>query len=354
MVRLTPSARTLAIVAGMLSALIGTGRPALADDNLTVIAGATPTAFFEVLGDVAERAGFYKEQHLVVDVQYAGSPNVATQLVASGKGDICSIATEPIILGYEKGIRMTAFFSRDPHYEWVLAVPADSPIKTLSDFKGKTLGEYSVGSPAEISTNSMLMGAGLKKSDVSYEVIGGGAQAVVSITGNKVDGVADPFVELAIYETVAHLKFRYFYHPILKDIGDVAYVATQATIASKADALRRFSRANAEAAILIRENPQLAARYFLDVSKQKVTDQALADETRLLQLSQDQLPGFDPTSKKIGLLSTHDMVIYTKWLADNGYTSQVVPASSVVTDQFIDFANDFDHKALIEQTKNMR
>ena len=58
---------------------------------------------------------------------------------------------------------MTAFFSRDPHYEWVLAVPADSPIKTLADFKGKTLGEYSVGSPAELSTNSMFDRRGLEE-----------------------------------------------------------------------------------------------------------------------------------------------------------------------------------------------
>jgi hypothetical protein len=31
-----------------------------------------------------------------------------------------------------------------------------------------------------------------------------------------------------------------------------------------------------------------------------------------------------------------------------------VPATDIVTNQFIDYANDFDHKAFIERVKHMR
>ena len=61
------------------------------------MSGSFPTAFFEVFDDVAERAGFYKEQHLNVNMQYAGNASVAVQAVAAGKGDIGSIDIEPII-----------------------------------------------------------------------------------------------------------------------------------------------------------------------------------------------------------------------------------------------------------------
>jgi NitT/TauT family transport system substrate-binding protein len=347
------SAVVSAAVLFALAGLLCVPAAARADDSLTLIAGAQQTAFFEVLEYVAEDAGFFKELHLHVDVQFAGNPGSAAQLVASGKGDVCSISTEPIIQGYDKGLRLQAFFSRDPQYLWVLAVLADSPIRTLSDFKGATLGEYSPGSPAELSTNAMLQGAGLKKSDTSYLVIGGGAQAISALNDKKVAGAAFPYPELAIYEAVAGLKFRFFWNPLLKDIGDVAFAATPATIQNKSEALKHFSRAMAEASILIRENPQLAARYFVHGVGGKPTDDALQSETRLLQISQDQLPASDPNSKTIGLMGARGLGVYSAWMADAGMTAHVVPVSAIVTDAFIPYANDFDHRALIAKVKAM-
>ncbi len=343
----------IVLVAALLATVLGAPKPAVADEDLTLIAGAQQTAFFEILEYVAEDAGFFKEQHLHVDVQFAGNPGSAAQLVASGKGDVCSISTEPIIQGYDKGLRLQAFFSRDPQYLWVLAVPANSPIHTLADFKGTTLGEYSPGSPAEISTNAMLQGAGLKKSDVSYLVIGSGAQAISALNEGKVAAAAFPYPELAIYEANAGQKYRFFWNPLLKDIGDVAFAARPDTIQTKADALRRFSRAIAEAAVLIRENPQVAARYFLQSAGVKPTDEAMANEVRLLEISQDQLPAANPASKTIGLMSELGMSVYAKWMADNGMSAHVVPAPAIVTDQFIPYANDFDHRALIAKAKAM-
>jgi NitT/TauT family transport system substrate-binding protein len=345
--------RTLSVTAVLCFALVASARPAVADDSLTVVSGSFPTAFFEVLGDVAEDAGFYKAEHLNVDTQYAGNPYSAAQLVASGKADICSLALEPIVQGYDKGVRLTSFFARDPHYEFVVAVLDDSPIHSLADFKGQSLGEISPGSGAEVSTNSMLEGAGLKRGDFSYIPIGNGAQAVQALTSHRVAGAAFPYVELQIYVVTAGQKYRYFWHPILKDIGDVGYAATPATIASKADQLRRFARANAKAALLIRVNPALAARYFMQSAGLKITDEALARETRLLVSATDQLPGFDPANPAIGRMSTLGMGFLANFLYQNGLTSQLVPTSAIVTDQFIPFANDFDHKAFIAEAKAM-
>jgi NitT/TauT family transport system substrate-binding protein len=319
-----------------------------------VIGGANAASFFEVLNNVAQQAGFYAEEHLTVTTQYAGSPNTAAQLCASGKADICGQAIEPLYLGYQKGLRLQGFFSRDPQNDQILAVLDSSPIRTLADFRGTTIGEFVVNSPGELYANFMFAGVGLKKGDVSYIPIGSGVQAIQALVTGKVAGVADPYPELASYEVAAHIKFRYFFNPLIRDIGNTAYAATPATIASKADALKRFARAQAMAAILIRENPQLAARYFLEGAQIKITDKSLADETRLLQLDSDQLPGSNPLSMKIGALPLSGMRLYSKYLYDQGFTSQLVPATDIVTNQFIDYANDFDHKAFIERVKHMR
>ena len=354
--RLTAPAHLVAVVAAVLLLAAGSAMPAAADDTLTVIGASSPTGFYEIIDHVALLAGFFKEEHLNVDKQYVnqGSSSGCAQLVATGKADICTLGTEPVFQGYDKGLRVVMFQGRGAHYQWVLAVLDDSPIKSLADFKGATLGEMSAGSPAEVNAQATLGGAGLKRTDYAYQPIGNGAAAIAAFTNKKVDGAAFPYAELATYEVKAGLKFRYFWNPLVGDIGDIAYVATPAVIAAKADILKRYTRANVKAAILIRVNPKLAARYFLEGAGIKVTDQSLADETHLLELTQNLLPAPDPTSTKIGEMPLVSMEVYSKFLFQSGLTSQLVPASAIVTGQFTQYANDFDHKAFIARAKAMR
>jgi hypothetical protein len=41
-------------------------------------------------------------------------------------------------------------------------------------------------------------------------------------------------------------------------------------------------------------------------------------------------------------------------MAENGLTKTVVPVAAVLTNQFIAYANDFDHKAFVARVKAMR
>jgi NitT/TauT family transport system substrate-binding protein len=346
--------RRLPILAAAAVLALGLPGPVRADDDtITVVSGSFPTAYFEVLGDVADHEGYFKQQHLNVAITFAGNPSVAVQAVEAGKGDIASIGLEPIIQGYEKGVRMVAFLARDPHLQQVLGVLDDSPIHTLADFKGTTIGELTLGQPGEIYTGQMLAGAGLKKGDYSFAPIGNGAQAIQALTSHRVAGAAFPYPELRIYEVAANLKFRYFFEPLIRDDSDVGYATTPATLLSKGEALKRFSRAIVQAAIFIRENPDQAAKDFVASSGMKVTDEAIAHEATLLKNSVELLPGVNPMSKRIGELPLRNMRVLTKFMADNGLTSAVVPASAIVTDQFIDYANDFDHKAFIAKVKGV-
>lgn len=343
-----------AVLACALVACLAFPRPAAADDTLNLIGGSFPTALFEVLVDVAEHAGFYKEQHLNVNVQYAGNPAVAIQSVAAGKGDIASLNITQMLIGYEKGVRMTAFLARGPRLQGVLGVLDASPIRTLADFKGKTIGETSIGQPGEIFTGVMLAGAGLHKGDFSFAPVGIGAQAVSAIQTGRVDALTQPYPQLKIYEATAGVKFRFFFQPILNDIPDDAFIASPAALANKSDQIKRFCRAIVKAAILINENPQLAAKYFVMSSGLKNTDEAINDELKVLRATKGLLIGGKPASMRIGEMPLRGMKILTKFMYANGMTSQLVPAEAEVTDKFISYANDFDHKAFAQQAKAMK
>jgi NitT/TauT family transport system substrate-binding protein len=346
--------RRLAVcLSGVLLLAPATVRPAAADDPLTVIGGASGS-FYEVLDHVALRGGFFKAEHLDVNKQYGGSAATATQLVASGKADILSASIEPIIQGYERGVRLQVFFSRDPRYDYVLGVLDDSPIKTLADFKGVELGETNVGATAEISANDMLRGAGLQPSDYSFVPIGIGAQGLTAIVTKKVAAVTFPSVEFGLDEIIGHVKFRIFRDPLLDSIPNVGYMASPAIIASKADVLARYTRALVKAALFIHYNPQVSARYFLEGSGQQVTPEALDTATREIELLQGDLPAADPSSKRIGFVDMKGVALYCRFMNDAHLTKALVPAADIATDRFTSFANDFDHKAVVAQARQAR
>jgi ABC-type nitrate/sulfonate/bicarbonate transport system substrate-binding protein len=343
-------ARILASAACAALVFAWAPRPALADDTLNVLGASNGAGFYEVLDHVADEAGFFKQEHLIVDKQYI-SPYTAAQLVASGKADICSLAFEPIVQGYEKGLKLKYFLESDPRFVNVLGVLSDSPIHTLADFKGADIGEASPASPAETTSNAMLAGAGLRRSDYQYVTIGYGAQALSAMQSRKVAGAVLPAGEFDQEAVGGNVTFRIFRDPLLNDIGTYGFAATAATIQTKGDQLRRYSRAIVKAAILTRENPELAAKYFLEGAQVQVTPEAIAREARVLRLSVGDLMGVDPTSKRIGEMQLRGMDVYDKFLAANGVTKTDVPADDVVTNEFIDYANDFDHKAFIAFVK---
>jgi NitT/TauT family transport system substrate-binding protein len=230
-----------------------------------------------------------------------------------------------------------------------LGVPLDSPIKTLADFKGTNIGEPTIGSAAEVATKSMLAGAGLGKSDYSFLPVGAGASGLNALDTNRVAGLAVAYAEFVTYEVVANKEFRFFRHPLLKDVPNTGYAATPATILAKGDLLRRYSRAIVKAALFTRSNPAAAARLYLQlqVGGERANDGALQNITRELTLLGEYLPAADPTNARIGYLPIRGIELYSKVLTDYGITSQVVPGSAIITDQFIAFANAFDHRAVI-------
>jgi NitT/TauT family transport system substrate-binding protein len=328
-------------------------RAAQADDTLTIMGGNALPGLYGVLEIVANRAGFFKQEHIDFQEQYVSSPSLAAQLVGIGKGDLASITAEAVIQGYDKGLKLEYFFAHAARFSNVLAVPDDSPIHTLADFKGKNIGEINAGSAGEVLAQVMLGGAGLKKGDYSFSPIGLGPQALEALIDKKVDAVAYPYAEVVPMEVVGNIKMRVFRDPILQDIPNAGLASTPATIAAKGDLLKRFARAMVKASLFVRYNPAATAHFFIEAGGGggKLTPQALALETRELTLLEDDLPAADPLNKHIGAFPLTGLQIISQTLFDYGKTSAVVPATSIATNAFVAFANDFDHRAVIAYAK---
>ena len=83
------------------------------------------------------------------------------------------------------------------------------------------------------------------------------------------------------------------------------------------------------------------------------TDADLQLKTAELTAWQSDLPAADPGNKRIGALSLEGLQRYSQLLADAGVTKTVIAASDVVSEDYVAFANDFDHDAFVKRAKSM-
>src|SRR5258708_39959994 len=72
---------------------------------------------------IAEKAGFLATEDLDFDVRYTANAPTAMQLVAAGNADVGVLTAEPLILGYDKGLRGKMFFAQQKPLNYYIAVP---------------------------------------------------------------------------------------------------------------------------------------------------------------------------------------------------------------------------------------
>jgi len=337
---------------GACAILLLACRPALADDALSVVRDGKTPPLMNALNLIAEGAGFYKDEHLKVSSILSNGSLDAAQICSSGKGDICPIGIEPLVTRYDDGIRLKMFLARASKFGYVIGVPEDSPIRTLADFRGKKIGVHSTtGASGVVAAQSALSVAGLKPTDYELVTIGFEDQALGALASGKVAAAALPLYELIPF-MVAGTKLRILRHPTLADVANAGYAAAPSVIAAKGDALKRFSRAIVKASLLVRYNPAAAARALLAADGKPIGGADLLRKTAELTVWEDDLPAADPNNKRIGAISMTGMQAYIQLLTDTGVTKTAIPASQVVTDQFIEYANDFDHKSVEQYAKS--
>ena len=328
--------------------------PALADDTLTLILGARTPALMNTLNLVAEGAGFYRDEHLTITRSSSNGALEAAQACSSGKIDICPIGIEPPITNYADGIRLKMFLSRASKFAYVIAVPEDSSVQSLADLKGKDIGVHVINAAASgaFTTTSTLSLAGLKPTDYKLVPIGYEDQAADALLSGKVAAAAFPYYEFIPF-IVAGRKLRIFQHPTLKDVPNTGYAAAPAVLMAKRDQLQRFSRAIVKASLFIHYNAAAAARLLLGADGKPFTPEDVQRKTAELTAWQNELPAANPDNQRIGAFSLEGVQRYIQLLADSGVIKAVMPASEVVTDEFIKFANDFDHGAVKKLAQSM-
>ena len=192
----------------------------------------------------AKELGFYKEKNLDVDItQFRGGP--ATQeALASHAIDISTIAPAAAALAISKGVKeKIVALSVPPTPEgWYILVPKSSPIKTMAELNGKTVGVTQKGSLTDFWVQQAA-----KKAGITVQSVPLGAPAIMpAIKAKQVDaGILWPVYS---YKGLANGDFR-----SVDDLGKTmqpsvseGWAASEEMIDKRPDVLRRWLEANAK------------------------------------------------------------------------------------------------------------
>lgn len=332
--------------------------PANAQDKKFIVQGGAPvpyTGFLSIY--VGQQGGFFKEEGLDVEIRYASGAPQGTQIAAANQADVAAVTVEPSINGYEKGIRGKIFSRINNRLIYYIAVPEDSPIKTVEDLRGKKIGVASFGSAAVPVVRSILRSAGIEPQSDTLLPVGVMDQAMAALRAGSVQA-------LGLYDGIyfglerAGFKFRYFYHPTLANFGNTGLFASDETIKTKKDEICKFGRAYAKATLFAETNPEAAVRLYwkaAPAARRGATDEE-AMKNGLAEL-EPMLKVFDigfPPSTKYGTVDRAAFEKYMELNKQEGVLNAIPPVDAVATNDFIGCINDFDGDAVRKKARDWK
>ena len=256
-----------------------------------------------------------------------------------------------------KGAPLKAFYNMITQNFQMPAVPADSPIKTLADLKGKKLGVIGQATATVPIVKAVLEAAGVDPNSVNFIDVGYGAQAATALWGTRqVDGLAMYDSVYAAIENVnpERYKLRVLTSPLSERIGfQTAMIAKPETIQNKRDALIRLGRAHAKSTVFALENPEAAVRiHFKRYPEQRpanvdeATAIALGRKNLLARLSNMRIDNMVVKRDKWGFMHEIDVNTYVDMLKTIGDVDKSLDAKSIYTNELIDDINKFDVEAV--------
>jgi NitT/TauT family transport system substrate-binding protein len=228
-----------AIIATALAFIATASAPAAG--TILTVGKASPTSDAIIPVNVGDALGIFKKHGLELAITDFGGGSKMVQAMAAGAIDIGDGAgTEMAFV--MKGAPMIAVCETTTTAPFLaIGVPWDSPIKSLADLKGKTIGVSSPGSFSDWSGRELARKQGWGEDGVKTVAIGGGpAPALAALRTHLVDAVIGNTAQFLAFEAT---KDGRLLAPVSSYEGNVAsgaLFASNELIAKNPGAIRAF------------------------------------------------------------------------------------------------------------------
>jgi NitT/TauT family transport system substrate-binding protein len=308
---------------------------------------------------VAQRMGWFAQEGLSVSVfPMPGSVDVVKQ-VATGDLLYGFPSVEPMTILRPQGVKAKTFYTAFQGNVYGMAVAEDSPIRTFTDLKGKTIGVTSMGSAGVIVARALVANAGLNAdTDVRIIAVGEAGQAAVMVRNHQIDSLSQFDTAYAMIEN-AGIALRYLDKAPIAHFPSNGLFALEKTLAERRAEAVGLARGVAKGTVFVLANPEAAARLFYEAYPQlKPTgmDDAAANASALRQIKAllHVFPLEQSNVTRWGESSLPNYDAYVDFLLKWGVAKQKVPAGDLVTNDLIDDINKFDAAAIVKQAREYK
>ncbi len=303
--------------------------------------------------------GYYEEEGLEVEIAPVGNNGAILAGLDRGQLDfgvgVPSFQLPLVAKG--EPLNVVNFFEYTYPFKWAVAVKPGSDIKDLKDLKGRTIGVSGFGITDYPVGQALIRLVGLDpEKDVEWLAVGQGLTGGQAVTNDTVAALISFDTAFGAMEA-AGIELDYL--PIPDDapmVGGLYISATADFLAKNRDKAVGFARAVAKGELFVQNNPEAAARIFLELYPEAAPRGAsVEDQIKALVV---------PIRKRMPLFSHYDETISDfgrispeEWEAEIGFLGldgKIKDVTALYTNDLIDEINEFDRQAVIDAAKNFK
>lgn len=306
----------------------------------------------------AKQLGFFKDEGLDLEiVAFNGTGTLLPQMTAK-RVQVGYPNPDVLIVSRQPGkdpIPLKFFYNATRESAWEFVVLEDSPIKTLSDLKGKRLGVGALTFGNIPITRAMFKEIG---ADVELQPVGIGAPAFLAFREKRIDALNLFDSQHATLE-VQGTKIRRLDIPAkYKGLFSNGFVAHDDTIRDNPKMLIGFGRAMAKASVFCEVNPGACVKAFWVLyPDQKPTGgdeaKAIADGIKIMNARFNKYLDFpDKNNRRWGEFPLQSWKDFATALHEGGQISTAdVPVETCFTNAFVPEFLKFDPAPIIARAK---
>ncbi len=334
--------------------------PAAAQDKFVY---GVPSAISSAIANFvfAKELGYFDQENIQVElVPLSGSSVIIPQLL-SGQIHAAGASMEPLVIARQPGKQnfpLKFVYNYLRNSVWEFAVTADSPVRTLADLKGKSIGVVSLGSGNVYTTRAILAASGVDWKGVNLQPVGFGGQAFQALKTNQIQA-------LNLWDS-AHAALEVSGTPIrrlempkeFQGMSSHGFEVTDKLLKDNPQLIARFGRAVSKGSVACEANMTGCLQEFwkhYPEQKPKVGTEAeiLRQELAIMKPRIDNVTYFRPGEpRQWGAYADRDWKLLIAALKEGGeVTNENIPMSSLYTNELVAEYNKFDPQAVIRQAR---
>lgn len=349
-------------LAALSSIAIGVwAQPAMALTKITY-GTVTSVVLSQTIPVAAKGLGFFKDEGLDVNiVPFNGTATLLPQ-IANGRVQVGYPNPSALIISREPGkdrLPIEYFYNATRAWAWEFVVLADSPVKKITDLKGKQVGVGSLTWGNIPLTRAIFKEFGMEVGkDVQLVPVGVGAPAFLALRRGKIAALNSFDSQMARLE-VEGTKIRRLPLPQkYSSLFSNGFVASEDTIKNHPEILAKFGRAIAKASVYCEANTAACIKIFWKLyPNRKPTsgdeETNVKNAVKIFDARFKRYLDFGDSKKRLwGQFPAQPWKDYVDALYEGGQlTTKNIPVETCYTNKLVPEFNKFDAAAIVKEAR---